>query len=104
MARAANQSFGLTLMNFINETEHLIACSRALGKIGDPAGIEPLGRILVPIGFLSFGKTKSPQLRATAAFALSQIPDSPVSEALSHYVDDPDRRVRQTAEDHMNGQ
>ena len=93
----------LALMSSIKETEHLIACCRALGKIGDPAGIEPLSSILAPAGFLSFGKTKSPQLRATAAFALAQIQDPQVSEVLSQYLDDPDRRVRQTAEDFVNG-
>ena len=93
----------LTLMDSISETEHLIACCRALGKIGGPAGIEPLSRILAPTGFLSFGKTKSPQLRATAAFALSQIPDPQVSEVLSRYTEDSDQRVRQTALDHVNG-
>jgi HEAT repeat protein len=92
----------LGLLTSIKETEHLIACCRALGKIGDPASIEPLSRILAPTGFLSFGKTKSPQLRATAAFALSQIQDPQVSEVLSRYLDDTDRRVRQTAEDFVN--
>ncbi|MEE8348570.1 MAG: diguanylate cyclase [Acidobacteriota bacterium] len=92
----------LTLIDSITETDPLIACCRALGKIGDPVGIEPLSKILAPTGFLSFGKTKSPQLRATAAFALSQISDPQVAEVLALHVDDPDRRVRQTARDFVN--
>ena len=76
---------------FSKETERLIACCRALGQIADPASIEPLAKVMVPGGFFTLRKRKSSLIRATAAFALAQIPHPQVTEVLSLYVEDRDQ-------------
>jgi HEAT repeat protein len=112
MAMAAIKSLGklkpagavdllVSMLDSAKEAERLIACCRALGQIADPAGIEPLAKVMVPEGFLTFRKRKSSLVRATAAFALAQIPHPRVTEVLSLYVEDRDPRVRQSARDYL---
>ena len=43
-------------------------------------------------------------VRATAAFALAQIPDPRVTEILRTHLKDSDWRIRQTAHEIVNGQ
>ncbi|MGD9081959.1 MAG: diguanylate cyclase [Desulfobacterales bacterium] len=92
----------VSLMDSTQDTERLIACCRVLGKIADPAGIEPLAKIMAPGGFFSFRKKKNTRVRATAAFALSQIDHPKVTEVLALYVEDRDPRIRQIARDQLN--
>jgi HEAT repeat protein len=87
----------ISLLESSKEVERLIACCRALGQIADPAAIEPLANILTPGSILALRKRRSSAVRAAAAFALSQLPDARVSEALAPYADDRDPRVRQIA-------
>jgi len=94
----------VSLMGSTQDTERLIACCRVLGQIADPAGIEPLAKIMAPGGFLSFRKKRNARVRATAAFALAQIDHPRVAEVLALYVKDRDPRVRQIARDQMNSQ
>ena len=91
----------VSLMDSTQDTERLIACCRVLGQIADPAGVEPLAKIMAPGGFFSFRKKKNTRVRATAAFALAQIPHPRVTEVLYLYVEDRDPRVRQSARDHL---
>jgi len=112
MAVAAIKSLGIlkpagsidllvSLLDSAKETERLIACCRALGQIADPAGIEPLAKVMVPGGFFTLRKRKNSLIRATAAFALAQILHPQVTEVLSLYVEDRDPRVRQSARDYL---
>jgi HEAT repeat protein len=94
----------VSLMDSTQDTERLIACCRVLGKIADPAGIEPLAKIMAPGGFFSFRKKKNTRVRATAAFALAQIDHPKVTEVLALYVEDRDPRIRQIAQDQVNPQ
>ncbi len=84
--------------------DRVVAACRALGQIADPVSIEPLAKVLAPIGFFSFRKPKIPLVRATAAFALAQIPDPRVTEILSSHLQDSDWRIRQTAHEIVDGQ
>ncbi|MCH7646742.1 MAG: HEAT repeat domain-containing protein [Nitrospinae bacterium] len=94
----------VSLLDSAKETDRVVAACRALGQIADPASIEPLAKVIAPIGFLSFQKPKNPLVRATAAFALAQIPDPRVTEILSTHLQDKDWRIRQTAHEIVNGQ
>ena len=94
----------VSLLDSVTETDRVVAACRALGQIADPASIEPLAKVILPIGFFSFRKAKNPLVRATAAFALAQIPDPRVTEILSAHLQDSDWRIRQTAHEIVNGQ
>ncbi len=89
----------VSLLDSCEESERLIACCQALGRIGDPASIEPLAQIMIPRRFFSLRKKRSPQVRASAAFALAHIAHPRVVEILTTYVEDSDSRVRQIAHD-----
>jgi len=91
----------VSLLNSVKEIDRLIACCRALGQIADPAGIEPLAKLMVTRSFFTFRKRKNPLLRATAAFALAQISHPRVAEVFSLYLEDRDPRVRQSARDYL---
>jgi len=93
----------VSLLDSSKDEKRVIASCRALGQIADPVSIEPLAQILVPQGFFSFLKKRSPLVRATAAFALAQIAHPRVAEVLARHLDDNDSRVRQTARDIVNG-
>jgi len=80
-----------------------VAACRALGQIADPASIEPLAKVIAPTSFFSFQKRRDPLVRATAAFALAQIPDPRVTEILSTHLQDSDWRIRQTAQEIVKG-
>ncbi|MBW1999116.1 MAG: diguanylate cyclase [Deltaproteobacteria bacterium] len=89
-----------TLIQLLESTrdEHIsIVCCRALGQIASPAAIDPLRKLLVTHGFFPFRKRRSPDLRATAAFALSQISHPQAAQVLAGLVDDPDARIREVA-------
>ncbi len=93
----------VSLLDAAAETDRVVAACRALGQIADPASVEPLAKVIAPIGFFSFRKAKNPLVRATAALALAQIPDPRVTEVLSAYLQDSDWRIRQTAHEIVNG-
>jgi hypothetical protein len=88
----------LSLLENQKKTDRLLACCRALGQIGDPASIEPLGKILARKGFLSRLNRGRAELRATAAFALRQISHPRAIDILSSLENDPDPRVRKAAQ------
>jgi len=86
-----------SLLESTKDTRLMMACCQALGQIGEPAGVEPLLNILKGKGSFFRRQRRSPQIRATAAFALAQIPHPRVAEMLSPFADDPDARVREIA-------
>lgn len=94
----------VALLHSAKETDRLVAACRALGQIADPASVDPLAKVIAPRGFFSFQKPKDPLVRATAAFALAQIPDPRVAEVLTPHLKDSDWRIRQTAQEIVNGQ
>jgi HEAT repeat protein len=71
-----------------------VACCRALGRIAKPECIEPLANILGNRNRLLRRYRYSDQVRATAAFALGQIPQARAVKTLAAYVHDPDQRIR----------
>jgi diguanylate cyclase (GGDEF)-like protein len=86
-----------SLLESTKDTRLMMACCQALGQIGEPAGVEPLLNILKGRGSFFRRQRRNPQIRATAAFALAQIPHPRVAELLSPFVDDADARVREIA-------
>jgi len=93
-----------SLIDSARETERVIAACQALGKIADPASIEPLAELIAPGSFFSLHRKKSPLVRAAAAFALAQISHPRVAKVLAHHVEDDNSRVRQTAREIVNSQ
>lgn len=85
------------ILSKAKEQEIQIACCQALGQIADPAGMDILIHILTAKGLLSIQKKYSDNLRAAAAFALTQMPHPRVSEVLKSLSEDKDPRIRQTA-------
>lgn len=86
-----------SLLESTKETKLLMACCQALGQIGEPAGVDPLLNLLKGRGSFFRRYRRNPQIRATAAFALAQIPHPRAAELLSPFVEDPDARVREIA-------
>ena len=74
-----------------------LACCRALGSIGRPECVEPLTQVLEKKSLLRRRHHFSPRVRATAAFALAQIPHATAVKTLATYVNDPDQRIREVA-------
>ena len=74
-----------------------IACCQALGQIANPTSIQPLSNVLDPKGFFLLRKKRSPQLRAAAAFALSQIHHPQVTEVMASLINDEDPRIQEIA-------
>ena len=94
----------VSLLDSCKESERLIACCQALGRIGDPASIEPLAQIMIPRRFFSLRKRRDPRVRASAAFALTQITHPRVVEILTTYLEDSDSRIRQIAHDAVSSE
>lgn len=88
------------LLEILSDTkEHDVqtACCQALGQIADPAGVDPLVRILTSRNLLSLQKKYSDNLRAVAVFALAQIPHPRVPDIMKSLAQDRNPLVRQTA-------
>ena len=94
----------ISLLDSCKESERLIACCQALGRIGDPASIEPLAQIMIPRRFFSLRTKRDPRVRASAAFALTQIAHPRVVEILTTYLEDSDSRIRQIAHDAVSSE
>ena len=92
----------VSLLDSVKETERLVASCNSLGQIADRSGVEPLAKIMAGRGFLWFRKKSDPVVRAAAALAMSQISSPRVNQILARYLQDPDRRVRQIAQDKLN--
>jgi len=92
----------VSLIDTARETGRIIAACQALGKIADPAGIEPLAQLIAQGGFFSSYRKKSPLVRAAAAAALAQISHPKVAKVLARHLEDHDSRVRQTAHEVVN--
>jgi diguanylate cyclase (GGDEF)-like protein len=90
-----------SMLNSAKDTERLITCCRSLGQLADPAGIEPLAKLMVPGSLFTSRNRKNPLVRATAAFSLGQISHPRVAEVFSLYQEDRDPRVRQSARDYL---
>ncbi len=97
-SRSAAMVDGLiSILKTTTEPERAIACSQALGQLGDPACIEALSRILTEKKMLVFSRRWNDQVRATAAFALGQISNLRAKEVLARCKNDPDPRIREIA-------
>ncbi|MCZ6484860.1 MAG: HEAT repeat domain-containing protein, partial [Acidobacteria bacterium] len=92
----------VSLINSAWEKERVISACQALGKIADPAGIEPLAQLMAPRGLFWRQRRRSPLVRAAAASALAQISHPKVAKVLARHLDDNDSRVRQIAHDIVN--
>ena len=92
----------VSLIDSASEKEHVMAACQALGKIADPAGIEPLAQLIAPRGLFSRHRSKSPLVRAAAASALAQISHPEVAKVLARHLEDRDSRVRQIAREIVN--
>jgi len=88
----------ITLLNSSKDDSVLVACCRALGQIAQSSSIEALSKALETKKFLFFHKVKSDQVRATAAFALTQISHPKATYRLTQLVNDRDPRIRQIAQ------
>jgi HEAT repeat protein len=89
----------ITLLNSSKDESVLVACCRALGQIAQPTSIEALSKVMETKKILFFHKGNTAQVRATAAFALTQIPHSKATHHLAQLVNDRDPRIRQIAQD-----
>jgi diguanylate cyclase (GGDEF)-like protein len=87
----------LTTLTFSKEEDRLAACCQTLGQIGDPRGVDALLKVLSTPRFLFFGKKYGREVRASAAFALTQIHDKQIDGILTKYVNDRDPRVSEIA-------
>ena len=79
------------------DSELVIVCCQALGKIGNEISINALAKILKKRRFLFLGQRWNEQVRAMAAMALKQISDPQAAQVLTRFTHDGDRRVRQLA-------
>jgi hypothetical protein len=103
MKAAQAVSVLIAVLNKTSDHDVQMACCQSLGQIADPACMDMLIRILTPRGLLSLQKKYSDNLRATAAFALSQIPHPRVSEVMKSFSEDNDLRIRRTARAVLTG-
>jgi diguanylate cyclase (GGDEF)-like protein len=87
----------LDILDKAKENDIQTACCQALGQIADPAGMDVLTRILTQRALMSLQKKYSDNLRAVAAFALSQIPHPRAVEVMKTLSEDSYPLVRQTA-------
>ncbi|HVO83428.1 MAG TPA: HEAT repeat domain-containing protein, partial [Syntrophobacteria bacterium] len=87
----------VAILNSSKDPQRLVACCQILGEIGHPGGIVPLANLLVSKGFLLWRKRHRPDVRASAALALSQIAHPDVAAILARYHEDRDPRVREVA-------
>jgi diguanylate cyclase (GGDEF)-like protein len=85
------------ILKSTKEEELRMACCRALGRIAKPECIEPLATILSKKSAILRRYNYSPRARATAAFALGQIPQARAVKALAGFVNDPDQRISEIA-------
>ena len=92
----------VSLIDSAWEKERVMAACQALGKIADPAAIEPLARLIAPRGLFSRHRSKSPLVRAASASALAQISHPKVAKVLARHLEDRDSRVRQIAREIVN--
>jgi len=92
----------ISLIDSTHDTKRLVAFCQALGKIGDPACIDPLTKLLRQKRSFFHRKRRSPQVRAMAAFALAQIPHPRSAEVLAAYIDDRNPRVKEIAKTLVN--
>jgi HEAT repeat protein len=86
-----------SIPNATKDSELVIVCCQALGRIGDERCIDALQRVLRRRRFLFFGRRWNEQVRAMAAMALKQISDPQAAKVLSRFTRDEHRRVQQLA-------
>jgi len=75
----------------------VVACCKALGRIGDPAAVPALAATIERRGWRVWKRDHPPQARAAAALALARIASPLARETLARHTDDPDPRVREAA-------
>lgn len=87
-----------SLLNSTKEEDLRTACCRALGQIAKPDCIEPLEKVLYQKSFILRRPKYSDQVRATAAFALGNIPHPQALKTLAQFVNDSNQRIRAIAQ------
>ena len=87
-----------SILNSTTTPGMAIACSKALGQIGDSGSAPVLTEVLSRRKFHLLHRRWNGEVRATAALALSKIADPGAAERLSHFKNDSDPRVRQLAQ------
>jgi HEAT repeat protein len=87
----------LALLNSTENDQLRVACCRALGQIAKPSSVDSLLKLLMPKRSFIFRKNHDSQVRAAAAFSLSQISHFKAAECLARFVDDRDPRIREIA-------
>jgi HEAT repeat protein len=85
------------LLKTTKEEKLRLACCRALGQIAKTECIEPLSKVMNQKSLLFRRHNFSPQVRATAAFALGQIRHARAVKILAGFVNDPDQRIREVS-------
>jgi diguanylate cyclase (GGDEF)-like protein len=85
------------LLKSSKEENLRLACCRALGQIAKPECIEPLSKVMNQKSLVLRRHHFSPQVRATAAFALGQIRHVRAVKILAGFVNDPDQRIREVS-------
>jgi HEAT repeat protein len=93
----------LAILKSAKEEDRLVACCQTLGQIGDLMGMDALVRVLSAPRFLFLGKKYAPEVRANAAFALSQMEDSRIAGILVRFMNDKDPRVSEIARSRASG-
>jgi diguanylate cyclase (GGDEF)-like protein len=93
----------LAVLKSAKDEDRLVACCQTLGQIGDLMGMDALARVLSAPRFLFLGKKYAPEVRANAAFALSQMDDRRIAGILGKFMNDKDPRVSEIARSRTSG-
>jgi HEAT repeat protein len=86
-----------SLLKSARKKDRLVACCQTLGQIGDPKSIDVLESVLQTPRFLFIGKKFGPEVRASAALALTQVNDPRVGEILGRCAEDKNAQVSEIA-------
>jgi HEAT repeat protein len=95
-SKAASEALA-SISQTTKNSELVIVCCQALGKIGDEISINALAQILKKRRFFFLGRRWNEQVRAMAAMALKQISDPQAAQVLRRFTSDGDQRVQQVA-------
>ncbi|MFO7839635.1 MAG: diguanylate cyclase [Desulfosalsimonadaceae bacterium] len=87
----------IQLLAHCRDEEFQVALCQAMGQIGDESFVLPLQNILRSRRRLFFRKARSPQVRISAAYAISRINDPRCPRIIEALANDADPRLREVA-------